>query len=200
MPPKKGKGPLVFLITVGVVVLVLVVAAAAFAMSNGGSGSGGGGGGSTKYTMSAPQTAGGYNKTSDSSSALGGTNSVSGLLGSATVVSATYEAGDQKIIFTGAAGNFGNVDFSRAYKAVNSSSIQTHDTDAGGAGSAVCVEFKISTTSTSTCYWFTKGSYGSVTSYPDLTATLNGGSATAMSWSDLADVMRKMRPDVEHAA
>ena len=49
---------------------------------------------------------------SASGSALGGTNSVSGLLGSATVVSATYEAGDQKIIFTGAAGNFGNVDFS----------------------------------------------------------------------------------------
>jgi len=193
-PSKKGKGPLLLIIG-GVVVLVLIVAGAAIAMSSGGSG----GSGSTKYTVTAPQTAGGYTKVSDSSAA-NGANSFNSLLGNANVVSATYEANGQKIIFTGAAGDFGNVDFGKAYKAVSSSSFQTHDTDAGGAGSAVCVEFKISSTSTSTCYWYTKGSFGSLTSFPDFTTTLNGGTDKTMTWSELADVMRKMRPDVEHAA
>jgi hypothetical protein len=194
-PPKKGNGPLLLIIG-GVVVLVLIVAGVAVAMSGGDSG----GSDSTKYAVSAPQSAGGYTKVSDSSTATGGSNAFNSLLGGATVVSATYQSGNQKIIFTGAAGDFANVDFGKAYKSVGSTTFQTYDTDAGGAGSAKCVEVKITTVSTSTCYWNTKGSFGSVTSIPDLSAALNGGSAKSMSWSELADVMRKMRPDVEKTA
>ncbi|MEO5876570.1 MAG: hypothetical protein ABIS86_13460 [Streptosporangiaceae bacterium] len=194
-PPGRNNNALILIIG-GAVVVVLIAVVAIVALSGGNSGGGGGG----SYTMSTPDTAGGYTKVSDGG-AGGGATSFKSLLGAATVVSATYKSGTTKIVFSGAAGDFKRTDFAGSYKSLpNSSNYQVHQTDSGGAGSAACLEIKVSTITSATCYWSTAGSFGSVTAIPDYSSLTGGGSTQTLSWSELASIMRKIRPDVEHQA
>ena len=73
--------------------------------------------------------------------------------------------------------------------------ISFHDTDPGGSGTASCAEMTMGTITIPLCYWQTANTLGMVMAAPDIT-----GNGQSLGWSQLGDVMRKMRPDVEKPA
>lgn len=191
-PPRKSSAPLLLLLIGGAVVLVIIAAVAVFALS---------GGGGDKFTLTAPASAGGYPKVATPANDPLGPALRTGLPAGATAVNATYDVNGTNVTFFGAYGD--RLEDSSAFKkgfgdAVKSgASITYHNTDAGGPGTAECAELKVATVSFPLCFWTTDSSVGVVMSLPDLTSLSTGGTAKSLSWSELADIMRKMRPDVE---
>ncbi len=190
-PPNHRKG---IALGIGGIVAVVVIIIVVVVVANLG------GAGSDKYTISTPPTAGGYPQVNDSTGDTYG-NTFRNLLGSqGTVVSATYDAGGTKVTFTGVSGsNLGSSDGFRQGLQGSGASVTIHDTDAGGPGKAACAEITVATVTIPLCYWQTDTSLGMLTASPDLTSVTSGG-GQSIGWSQLADIMRKMRPDVEKPA
>ncbi|MEO3781722.1 hypothetical protein ABGB12_00165 [Actinocorallia sp. B10E7] len=192
-PPKNNKTGLILALAGAAVVVVILAVVAVVSLS------GGDGIGSQKYTVSAPATAGGYPQVTDSSGDPYG-NAFKNLLGSrGTVVSATYDVNGSKVTFTGVSGtDMGDTNGFRQGLESSSAGAQVtiHDTDPGGSGTAGCAEITVATVTVPLCYWQTDTSLGMVTASPDI----NGASVTSMQWTQLADIMRRMRPDVEKPA
>ncbi|WP_198653441.1 hypothetical protein [Actinocorallia populi] len=188
-PPKNNKTGLILALAGGAVVVVIVAVIAIVGLS----GDGGDGGG--EYTLSAPPSAGGYPQVNDSSGDAYG-STFRNLLGSqGTVVSATYDAEGSKVTFTGITGpGMGDRNDFRQGLQSSGANISFHETDAGGSGTASCAEMTMSSIKIPLCYWQTDNTLGMVMAAPNVT----GG--PSLGWSQLADVMRKMRPDVEKPA
>jgi hypothetical protein len=159
------------------------------------------GDGSSSYTMSTPDTAGGYSKSSDSTDAATMT-SITKTAGEefgsgAKVVSATYKVNGSKVIFIGVSGGTRRQeDLSSQIKSF-AKGAPTHTTASGGKGSAECAEIAAGTASFPMCAWLTDSTMGMLMAIPDVAS---GTAAKTISWSELSAVMRKMRPDVEHTA
>lgn len=180
---RSNRGLIMVLLGGGVVVAGLIAAIAV--KVSGGSG----------YVMSTPSTAGGYVLVSPRGSVHGDDRADARALGikpNATV-SATYKdpasssSPPAEVSFLGVTGEVGDpytfLHHNRLAAADPSTSVV--DTDAGGAGKAVCVTVTGGMTITS-CMWATGHSFGMITP------------TTAMSVDQVAGVMRRMRPDLEH--
>jgi hypothetical protein len=192
-PHRSKTGLILGLAGAGVVVLILVVVLVV-------SLSGGGGvGGGDKYVVSTPPSAGGYPQVASSEDDAFG-NSFRSLLGSkGTVVSATYDVNGTKVAFTGVSGtDMGDENGFRQglENSGSAASVTFHDTSPGGPGTGGCAEITAATLTIPLCYWQTGTSLGMVIANPDLV----NANPQNMSWSQLADVMRKMRPDLEKPA
>ncbi|WP_344247753.1 hypothetical protein [Actinocorallia libanotica] len=187
-PPRKNKTGLILAIVGGVVVVAIVAVVALAALGGGDDGS--------EYALSAPPTAGGYPKSTDAAGDTYG-SAFRNLLGSkGTVVSATYDAEGSQVTFTGITGpGMGDRDDFRQGLQSSGTNVSFHDTDPGGSGSASCAEMTMGTITIPLCYWQTSNTLGMVMAAPNLT-----GNGQSLGWSQLADVMRKMRPDVEKPA
>jgi hypothetical protein len=157
------------------------------------------GDGSSSYTMTTPDTAGGYSKTASATDAAAMTSLTTEAgreFGSgAQVVNATYKVNDSKVIFIGVyGGSRRQEDLSSQIKKF-AKGAPTHPTAAGGKGSAECAEITSGTITVPICAWLTDATMGMLMTIPDASA---GTTPTTLSWSQLSDVMRKMRPDIEH--
>ena len=47
------------------------------------------------------------------------------------------------------------------------------------------------------CWWQTDSSFGMLLSSPDASSLATGGSIKSIGWTQLAEIMRTMRPDLE---
>ncbi|MDX6742949.1 hypothetical protein [Actinocorallia sp. A-T 12471] len=193
-PPKKANGKAVIIIlavsVVAVVLLGLVVGALGGNKGGGGGLAGGGG-----YTLTAPESAGGYPKVSSSQA----NPYESAFTTAGTVVSATYDVNGSEVIFTGVTGkNLHEDDFTRGMSSQGGGAVSIHETDAGGSGSAGCAEITAGSVTLPFCFWSTGTTLGMLTVMPSVDSMANG--TPLMKWQDLSDVMRRMRPDVEKPA
>ncbi|GAB2836052.1 hypothetical protein GCM10022221_39100 [Actinocorallia aurea] len=190
-PPKRVSSKGVVIIIAACVAAVIVLGIGVLALSGGDGGSGLGG---TKYTLSTPDSAGGYSKTTSSQAnpyeaAFGGAGSV---------VSASYDVNGTEVVFTGVTGtNLHEDDFTNGMSS-SGSAVTIHETDSGGPGSAGCAEVTAATITLPFCYWATGTTLGMVSVMPDANAIASG--TPLMGWSDLSDIMRQMRPDLETPA
>jgi hypothetical protein len=107
-------------------------------------------------------------------------------------VSATYKdpasssSPPADVSFLGVTGDIGDpYTFLHNNRLATDPSARVMDTDAGGAGKAVCVTVTGGITITS-CMWATKHSFGMITP------------TTPRSVDEVAGVMHRMRPDLEH--
>jgi hypothetical protein len=162
---------------------------------------------SNNYTMSVPEIAGGYSKTSrqpEASTLKSITRTATEAFGpGATAVSAAYSVNGSRVLFVGVSGGSKRLTNINLHIKSLGKNAATHPTDAGGKGSAACTEIgTVGGTTLPVCLWLTGSTMGELVEIPDVTA---GGPpyptvVKTMSWSQLSDVMRKMRPDVEHPA
>ncbi|ROO89467.1 hypothetical protein EDD29_7162 [Actinocorallia herbida] len=190
-PPKRLSSKAVVIVLAGCVAAVVLLGVAIMALSGG---DGGGGLGGDKYTLSAPESAGGYPKATSSES-----NPYQGAFaGAGTVVSATYDVNGTDVIFTGVTGDGLHEDDFTQGMSSGGAAVTIHETDAGGAGSAGCAEITAGTVTLPFCYWATGSTLGMLTVMPDVDSMTSG--TPLMTWNDLSNVMRQMRPDVEKPA
>ncbi|GAA3229176.1 hypothetical protein [Actinocorallia longicatena] len=191
---RSNGGPLL-LILGGAVVLIIVAVIAVVALS-GGSTSG------SKYTISAPTSAGGYPQSNDSTSTaiVNGFKQQVGSSIPGKVVTNTYDAGGNKVTFIGVTATSKINDAGSFEKGLQSGAAGTtvtfHETTSGGAGTAKCAEITAATVTIPLCYWKTDYTLGMLMGLPNVAA----GSTEAIGWSQLSDIMRQIRPDVEKKA
>jgi hypothetical protein len=190
-PPKKSGAKRLLIIGGAVVLALIVVGAAVGALS---------GDGSKSYTMSTPDTAGGYSKTTNATNAATMTSLTTGVskeFGSgAKVVNATYKVNNTNVLFIGVYGGSKRQENLSSQIKRFANGAPTHTTDSGGKGDAECAEISAGGAKIPMCAWLTDSTMAMLMEFPSATGT----SIKTMSWSELADVMRKMRPDVEHTA
>jgi hypothetical protein len=166
-------------------------------------GGGGGVGGGDKHDVVAANTAGGWARDSAGESRFAQTiNSQKNVLQSATgnkldkVVSGFYKDPGASsssllpagVIFLGGTGPLGDPDkFVSSFRSAASSNGTVTEVDPGtGGGKGVCAEARASGQTIAFCAWATSDSFGEIVS------TSPGKSAT-----EIAALMRKMRPDLE---
>lgn len=203
-PPRRGPGTGVILLLVGGgLVVVLILAVAFFAL-----------GGERDHTISTPPRAGGLARNTAAESELGTqiTQQRSMLQRSAgyrlkDVKTAVYGSGNNRWLFLGGTGDIEDPDefvkgFRRSATSNNSSLVRTtvnELSDAGGDGVGVCAEIRstVGTASytTALCSWATKSSFGAVYPAPERTSSLSA--PPSFSASDVAEMMRRIRADVE---
>ncbi|MBA9004258.1 MULTISPECIES: hypothetical protein [Thermomonospora] len=203
-PPKRGSGAgVILLLGGGGLVVVLILVAVVIAL-----------GGGSDHTISTPPTAGGLSRNTAAESELNSQISQqrSMLQRSAgyrldDVKTAVYGEGRNRWLFLGGTGNIEDPDdfvegFRRSATSTNSGSIQTtvnELSDAGGDGVGVCAEIRSTVGSTSyttaLCSWATDSSFGAVYPAPEQASSLTD--VPTFSASDVADMMRRIRADVE---
>jgi hypothetical protein len=208
-PAKKSSTGLIIGLVVGAVALVAVIAVVVVVVS---------GGGGTKYEIATPSSAGGLTQDTSSNSVLksaaaGARSQAQSTLGGTVdnVVTATYADGDRKILFIGATGKFQNPDSlvsklrSRSGSGTTAQGVSFlwTETDPGPhGGKGACGEGR-STTITSVkvsfCAWQTSSTFGEVMVMPSVTSLGSSSSSRSVSASELGAIMRRMRPDLEHA-
>ncbi|HEY7486424.1 MAG TPA: hypothetical protein VH912_18315 [Streptosporangiaceae bacterium] len=197
-PPNKSNTGLILGIVGGAIAVVIILVVVVVAMS------GGGGVGGKKHDVVAAASAGGWQRDPAGESRFGtNINTQKNSLESATggkldkVVSAFYKdpGGSSSsllpagVIFIGGTGPLGDPDkFVSSFRSAASSSGTVTEVDPGaGGGRGVCAEASAASQTIAFCAWATNDSFGEIVS------TSPGKSA-----SDVADLMRKMRPDLEH--
>lgn len=210
-PARKSKTGLVLGLAGGVVAMVLCVVVGIVALGGTGSGGGLGGGlgggvlGGGQLVISNPPTAGGFSRTSvdakvpqqylstyrDAFAPLGGKID--------NLVFAGYDdtADHGTIALVGINGSgFDPSSLQAKVASLSTSSGAWSTTDPGAnGGQAVCSPGRPEDNSGSSCAWMTSTSIGMISVNPkDET-----GGLPVVPESRLADIMRKIRPDVEHA-
>lgn len=197
-PKRKSSTGLILGIVGGVVALVVVlgIVLVALVANSGGD-----------KTITAVTTAGGWQRDTSAESQLSSQiNSQRNIMNSATggkldkLVSAFYRdpsgssgtgvtGQPNGVLFLGGEGKIGSTDdFVDGFRrSLSSSNGTVTEIDPGsGGGKGVCGTITISTTSMSFCAWATESSFG------EIVPTTPG-----MSQSEVADLMRKMREDIE---
>lgn len=200
-PRRRSSVGLVIGLVGGGVVLILILGIVIFAVSAAGS----------KHSISTPSSAGGLSRDYAGESSLSSQTSTQRLaIQRATgykvtdIKTAVYGSGSERYIFVGGTGKLGSPDkFVSSFRsAVRNSSSLTQTTvtelsNAGGDGKAVCAEVRASVGTTSitraVCAWATKSSFGEVIPAQGESSS----TPTNKTTSDVADVMRRIRGDVE---
>jgi hypothetical protein len=199
-PPNKSNTGLILGIVGGAVAVVIILVIVVVAMSGGG----GGGIGGKKHDVVAAESAGGWQRDAAGESRFGtNINTQKNTLQSATggkldkVVSGFYKDPNGSsssllpagVIFIGGTGPLGDPDkFVSSFRSAASSTGTVTEVDPGaGGGRGVCAEATAASQTIAFCAWATNDSFGEIVS------TSPGKSA-----SQVADLMRKMRPDLEH--
>jgi hypothetical protein len=202
-PPRNGIRPL--LIIAGVVAVVLIAAAlvviAVLREGDSGGSSSDNYGDRGSYTVSAPDTAGGYLKTSDMTGSLMTEFSsvATEEFGAGTkAVGATYMVDGREVTFVAVSrGSKKQANINSKVKAFGFLA-PMRPTDAGGAGTAACSVIRTRKSgewlSFPMCAWLTDSTMGMLVGLP------GPDHKSKKNWSELADAMRKMRPEVEHIA
>jgi hypothetical protein len=125
------------------------------------------------------------------------------------VVSATYSDGDRKILFIGASGKFpnpnglvgklrGSGSGSQSASGVSTTWTEVDPGPHGGKGacgessSTIATQVKVSF-----CAWQTSSTFGEVMVMPNVTTLAAAAPPTSVSATELAGIMRRMRPDLE---
>lgn len=201
-PPRRGSGAGLIIGLVGgglVLVLILVVVVVA---------AGGG-----DHTISTPPSAGGMSRNYSAESELSSQISQQRSLMQRSagyrldeLKTAIYGSGAQRYLFMGGTGNIESPDdfvsnFRRSISATNSSLVNAtvnELSDPGGDGVGVCAEIRstVGTASSTSalCAWATDSSFGAVYPTPERASLSTSAHYTA---SEVADVMRRIRGDVE---
>lgn len=201
-PRRKSNAGLIIGLAVGGLALVVVLAVVVVALSAAG-----------KHSISTPSSAGGLSRDYSGESSLSSQMTTQRLaIQRATgykvtdIKTAVYGSGSQRYMFVGGTGKLGDpskfVSEFRSQVTRSSSSLTsttvTELSDPGGDGKAVCAEIRatVSTTSVTNavCAWATKTSFGEVIPAP---SEPGSSSPTSRTTSDVADVMRRIRSDVE---
>ncbi|MFI0357624.1 hypothetical protein [Actinomadura sp. 9N407] len=203
-PPRRssGTGLIIGLLAGGFVLLVFIVLVVVVVI-----------GANASHTISTPSTAGGMSRDYATESRISAQlASQRSIIRRATnyrisnVKSAVYESGSDKYLFVGGTGDFDPDDltsmFRRAVDQETGSNVSTSViplANAGGDGEAVCATVRnrqtsLSTYSTAICAWATGSSFGTLMPVPDSSSLTTSRSYL---FSTVADVMRRMRDDVE---
>jgi hypothetical protein len=200
---KKSRAGLILGIAGGAVALVIVLVVV-FAMA-------GGGGSNTKYAISTPDTAGGMTRDTAGERELASTfSSLQSSLERETNTKftdfkiAVYRSGETRLLFAGGTGKLSSPNVflkgNPLGRVTNRNGPKLNNVDAGGEGKAMCADVSTASGAASitipVCAWATNTSFGMLIAVPSVGTA---GAATSMQSGQVADLMRKMRPDVEHA-
>jgi len=203
-PPRRGLGAGVILLLVGGGLAVVLVLAVVLFVVNG----------ESTHTISTPPTAGGLPRNTAAESELGTqiTQQRTTLQRAAggrleDVKTAVYGSGTNRWLFLGGTGKVEDPDdfvkgFRQSATSSNTGLVRTtvnELSDAGGDGVGVCAEIRStigsSSYTTALCSWATKSSFGAVYPAPERTSALSA--PPSYSAADVAEMMRRIRADVE---
>ena len=205
-PPKSRTGCVIGGILGGLVLVVVVIVIIVAVMASSGG---------KAYTINSalPASAGGLTKVDNpgtvySSAANGAKNTFSGntMGGTATeTFSGVYSDGTNKLIFIGANGSFPDPNslvnkLQSGQSSGTSQGFEWNKVDAGAHGGILaCGEGTTSGVKASFCIFETKGDVGELMSFGFPTSIGGSGSSSVLTATQLADVTRKFRGDVEAA-
>jgi hypothetical protein len=192
-PPKKSRTGLIIGIVGGAVAVIVLLVIGLAAL-----------GGGAKHDVAAADSAGGWQRDSAGESRFGSTiDQQKSTLNSAAkgkldkVVSAYYKDPNGSttavvpagVIFIGGTGETGGpTKFVSDFRSVASAGGTVTEVDPGpGGGKGVCAEIHAGSQSVAFCAWATDDSFGEVVS-----------TTPGKPVGDVAEIMRKMRPDLEH--